>query len=321
MRNMPFRFHRLLGPAVALGCLLLGSRVAFSATGEVTLAWNPSPSSLVGGYKIHYGLSSHNYSTTVDVGNKLTHTITNLEPGTKYYYTASAYNVARTEESTFSNEVSGTIPTAAFTANVLSGLAPLYVTFTNQSTGSITQRTWNFGDGGSSTATSPSYSFNTPGVYSVRLTVRGPEGSSTSSAVVINVCCTTAIPPGVNLDFFTVAPCRLVDTREPAGPLQGPALPAKAGRIFTLVGKCGIPATARALSVNLAVTQPTVGGNVRLYPAGTALPGVSSINYSANQTRSNNAIVFLDANGRLAAFANQSSGSVHLILDVNGYFE
>jgi hypothetical protein len=73
--------------------------------------------------------------------------------------------------------------------------------------------------------------------------------------------------------------------------------------------------------VNVAVTAPRAAGNLRLYPAGTWLPGVSSINYSAGQTRGNNAIVSLNTAGALAVRCVQASGTVDLILDVNGYFE
>jgi hypothetical protein len=82
------------------------------------------------------------------------------------------------------------------------------------------------------------------------------------------------------MDFFTLAPCRLIDTRNAVGTYDGPALVAGAYRAFPLFEQCGIPATARAVSVNLAVTQPTVAGNLRPYPAGTPPPTISSINYT-----------------------------------------
>jgi len=46
------------------------------------------------------------------------------------------------------------------------------------------------------------------------------------------------------------------------------------------------------------------------------------INYSAGQTRANNAIVTLGgATGSLVVFSGQAAGAVHVIVDVNGYFE
>jgi hypothetical protein len=69
--------------------------------------------------------------------------------------------------------------------------------------------------------------------------------------------------------------------------------------------------------VNVTVTSPSVAGNLRLFAAGAAVPLVSTLNYSAAQTRGNNAVVGVGATG-LAVRAVQASGSVHAILDVNG---
>jgi uncharacterized repeat protein (TIGR01451 family) len=129
-----------------------------------------------------------------------------------------------------------------------------------------------------------------------------------------------AIVPMV-MAFYTLTPCRLLDTRGPSGTYGRPALAAGRERTFPLAGLCGIPPTARVLSVNLAVTEPSVAGNLRLYPAGTPLPLVSSINYVAGQTRANNAIATLNGLGELTVFCAQAAGTVHFILDVNGYFE
>ncbi|PYJ79314.1 MAG: fibronectin type III, partial [Verrucomicrobia bacterium] len=55
-------------------------------------------------------------------------------------------------------------PTADFTANTTSGQAPLAVQFTDRSSGSITSRDWDFGDGSSHSSTqSPSHTYNNAG--------------------------------------------------------------------------------------------------------------------------------------------------------------
>jgi virginiamycin B lyase len=68
--------------------------------------------------------------------------------------------------------------------------------------------------------------------------------------------------------FFTVAPCRVADTRTTAPP----ALAAGDDRTFLIKGKCGIPATAKSVSLNVTVTQPTAPGAIRLYPTGQSRP-------------------------------------------------
>jgi hypothetical protein len=137
-----------------------------------------------------------------------------------------------------------------------------------------------------------------------------------------NTSCINVIDDGSPAtDFHTVTPCRLVDTRGAVGTYGGPALTPGSTRVFPLAGRCFIPATARAVSVNLTATAPTAPGNLRLYPAGIALPPTSSLNYPAGQTRANNAVVSLNQRGELAVYCAQASGTTHFVLDVNGYFE
>ena len=130
--------------------------------------------------------------------------------------------------------------------------------------------------------------------------------------------CNATPPPA--LAFYTVPPCRLVDTRDPAGPRGGPVLSSSSSRSFPLAGFCGIPGTAKALSVNLTATQPSAAGYLTLFPDGTLVPLTSSINFSAGRTRANNAVLPLGSNGALRVQA-AGGGTVHFILDVNGYFE
>jgi hypothetical protein len=55
---------------------------------------------------------------------------------------------------------------------------PLFVSFTNQSTGDYDTCAWTFGDGGtSSSCTNPTHTYATLGFYTVALTVSGPGGT------------------------------------------------------------------------------------------------------------------------------------------------
>ena len=77
------------------------------------------------------------------------------------------------------NVLSPTAPVASFTQDVTTGNAPLTVRFTNQSTGNINNRLWNFSDGTTSSENNPTHTFNIAGTYNVFLTVMGPGGTST----------------------------------------------------------------------------------------------------------------------------------------------
>ena len=73
---------------------------------------------------------------------------------------------------------SGT-PTADFSANVISGPAPLDVSFTDLSNQLPTGWSWNFGDTGTSSVQHPNHQYTTPGDYTVSLTATNPSGSHT----------------------------------------------------------------------------------------------------------------------------------------------
>jgi len=126
-------------------------------------------------------------------------------------------------------------------------------------------------------------------------------------------------PPGPQ-SFHTLDPCRLVDTRSTPGGSGGPALAAGNRRFFPVAGHCGVPSSAKSVILNLTVTQGTAEGNLRLF-AGSLAPLASSINYRAGQTRANSAIAFLGPGGEVTVQSDQASGSVHVILDISGYFE
>jgi uncharacterized repeat protein (TIGR01451 family) len=121
--------------------------------------------------------------------------------------------------------------------------------------------------------------------------------------------------------FYTLTPCRLVDTRNAAGPLGGPALGAGTTRTFVLAGHCGIPAGAVAIAANVVGTGSTAAGYFTLYAPGSPRPPTSTLNFGAGRTRANDALVGLGTAGDVAVFAGQASGTVQLILDVTGYFK
>lgn len=93
-----------------------------------------------------------------------------------------------------------TAPVANFSGTPTSGSAPLSVTFTNSSTGTAPLTyAWTFGDGGTSTAASPVYSYANPGTYTVTLTATnacGSDGETKTGYITVST------PPAQQCDDF-----------------------------------------------------------------------------------------------------------------------
>jgi hypothetical protein len=165
------------------------------------------------------------------------------------------------------------------------------------------------------------------GTSSIAFSVAG-AGTTTLGVTVVSGNCSAGGSASFPVQtqcggLSTLAPCRAVDTRNAAGPLGGPPLAPSGVRVFRVFGLCGIPATARAVSANLTVVIPAAGGALHAYPADAAgVPAATAISFPAGRTRANNAIIGLSSDGQ-GAFAvfSEAAGTVHLIVDLNGYFE
>ena len=133
---------------------------------------------------------------------------------------------------------------------------------------------------------------------------------------------------GGPFNFFSLSPCRVVDTRGATGATGGPALAANADRSFPILGACGVPNTAQAVVFNVTIVRPTDTGDLRVFPAGsTTMPLASVINFvSTDSAVANGAIIPVGVSGSNNVtvhtdMAPSSTGTVHLVLDVTGYFE
>jgi hypothetical protein len=114
-----------------------------------------------------------------------------------------------------------------------------------------------------------------------------------------------------------VTPCRLFDSRRPE---DGPPLAGGKTRTVVVGGECGLPASARAVALNVTTVGPTGSGYITVFPSGGAPPLASTLNFSPGQTRANNAVVALGVDGWLSVLAGLA-GEVDLIVDVTGFFE
>lgn len=130
---------------------------------------------------------------------------------------------------------------------------------------------------------------------------------------------TGSFTPGEPLAFYPVAPCRVVDTRNAAGPLGGPPIGGTTSRNFPVLSSpCGIPSTAQAYSLNVtALPHNGTLNYLTIWPTGTSQPNVSTLNSPAGQTIANAAIVPAGTSGQVTVFVTDTSD---VILDINGYF-
>ena len=136
-----------------------------------------------------------------------------------------------------------------------------------------------------------------------------------------------------DLVFTPLAPCRIMDTRNPGG-ISGLIL-AGTTRAFNgngggtnytsqggLLATCGLPLTidVAAIVLNVTVTQPAAAGYITVFPADAAQPLASSVNFTAGAVVANNATLKIsqaDANGQFKIF---SITNVHVVADVVGYY-
>lgn len=244
-------------------------------------------------------------------------------PGSYYVHLRYNYSVSGISQTplTVTKPVTVSDQMTVTLSGPASGVIGTPVTFTASVTGGsgTPAYSWNWGDNPFLFESGPppkSHTYTTSGTYAVA--VSATDGLLMASAIR-NITISTSAPAPLN--FYTLTPCRLIDTRGAPGPVGGPALDANATRVFPVASSCGVPATAKAVSLNVTVTQPTLAGDLRLYPDGAVLPLSSTINYRGGQTRANNAILGLGVLGGLAVRCDQPAETTHLIVDVNGYFQ
>ena len=93
----------------AVFALLASLQFPAQATQSVGLAWDPSPDTDIATYRVYYGLSSGDRSSSIQVGNVTSATVPNLTDGSTYFFVVTAVNTAALESEP-SNEISYTTP-------------------------------------------------------------------------------------------------------------------------------------------------------------------------------------------------------------------
>jgi hypothetical protein len=294
--------------------------------GSVPVSWSPilytgDP----GGYRLWYGTRAggpYNLGGTTADKAQSASAVTGLSPGTTYYLALDT--VTEPHANNQNTVVSARTPEVSATTTA-GGLGWHGLTIERQGPGTVSSSPGGIACGGACSATfapgTPVVLTAAPDAGSTFLGWGGAcAGAASTCDVTMDVSLTVTAffsPPATS--YYTVAPCRVYDSRD--ADRGGPAALATGDHAIVVARDCGVPTTAKAVSLNVTVVTPSQGGHLRLFASGTSRPATSSINYASGQTRANNAVVSLGADGALIVYVNQPSGTVHVVLDVDGYFQ
>ena len=144
--------------------------------------------------------------------------------------------------------------------------------------------------------------------------LRTDDFNDLSDAYLFSVTGTTGGP-------VPLPPCKLLDTRRRA---DRPALRSDTRRAVRAAGVCGVPASAKSVSVKVTASLATGKGNLRLYAGNNTVTASGTLRFEKNATRSATFTVPLATNGAgtlaILPFV-ASKGTVQVIVEVNGYSE
>jgi hypothetical protein len=144
-----------------------------------------------------------------------------------------------------------------------------------------------------------------------------------SASTVVFIGAVRAAPAATPTLFVPMTPCRLVDTRpsQHVGDVVGPIGPQQevVFQVRGANGQCVIPDTALGIVANATIVSPTAASHLTIWPADVARPNASNLNWSAGAGPTPNQVtVGLSDSGAIRAVSH--AGTVHLVVDVVGYF-
>ena len=122
--------------------------------------------------------------------------------------------------------------------------------------------------------------------------------------------------------FRTVAPTRVLDTRDGTGVGASGPLGPQGSIALPIAGRAGLPADparVRAVVLNVTATRPTAVTHVRAWPGAAGPPPLASVlNADAGQTIADLVTVGVGGDGAVSLY-NQS-GEVDLVADLVGWY-
>ena len=155
------------------------------------------------------------------------------------------------------------------------------------------------------------------GTDAIVATYSGDGNYNSSNGSVVQIV--NPIPEA--LQFVTLPPCRVVDTRNPNGTFGGPPISGNSARSFPLAqsgNPCNIPADAVAYSLNVTVVPMGRLSYLTIWPTGEGQPTVSTLNSPDGRTKANAVIIPAgSSSGSVSVFVTNTT---NVLLDIDGYF-
>ena len=123
-------------------------------------------------------------------------------------------------------------------------------------------------------------------------------------------------------DFVPLVPARLVDTRAGQETTDGQlaaggVVPGGTTLTVAVAGRGGVAADASAAALNVTAVLPVANAFVTVFPCGSPLPNASNLNVDAAAVAPNTVLAKVGAGGAVCVYVSQT---MHLVVDVNGYF-
>ena len=223
-------------------------------------------------------------------------------------------------------------PIAQLAATPQGGPAPLAVAFDGSGStdpdlcDTVASYTFDFGDGSppvTQAAPVANHTYVLDGEFPARLRVadsRGLASANTAQQVIAVAGGTPECGAAGGLCYYTVPPCRVFDSRDGSPLASGTQVAVQVG------AKCGVPISAKAVAANVTVVGPTGAGLLSVYPdVSSEPPTTSTINFPGGRVLANNLVAGLAAGGQGTLVVHPqvagNPGSVHVVIDVNGYFQ
>src|SRR5262249_9065869 len=114
-----------------------------------------------------------------------------------------------------------------------------------------------------------------------------------------------------------MSPVRFLDTRPEAA---NKTLQDGATATTPIMGVAGIPASAVGVVANVTATNTTVPGFLTVFPAGSAVPGTSSLNFTRHAPGAPDLAMSRPGSGAIGIFNFSPGGTTDAIVDVVGWY-